>query len=56
MPRVEFRRIWDAVFPGEAGLGEQVQRNALARRSQIALEHIRSVQSNEPHYRAARFR
>jgi hypothetical protein len=56
MAQAEFSSLWEAIFPGEAGLGEQVRKNAAIRRSQIALEHIKSIQSSEPHYLAARFR
>jgi hypothetical protein len=56
VPRVEFAARWAREFSDEAELGELVHRNAVARRSQVALEYIHNVQSNEPHYRAARFR
>jgi len=56
LPKREFVRRWEALFPGEAALGEAVHGNALARRSQLVLHHINAVQCNEPHYRAARFR
>lgn len=55
-PRAKLAALWEELFPGEAELGEQVRRAAVARKAQIALEHVKSVQSNEPHYRAARFR
>lgn len=56
LPRAEVAEVWETLFPGEAELGEQVRRNAIARRSQVALHYVRSLQSNEPHYLAARFR
>jgi hypothetical protein len=56
MPKSEFARQWEALFPGEAGLGAIVYQNALERRSYVLLQHVNSVQCSEPHYRAARFR
>jgi hypothetical protein len=52
----QFARQWAALFPGEDALGEAVHRSAISRRSTLLLHHIDSIQSNEPHYRAARFR
>jgi len=54
--RDEFARQWAALFPGEAALGEAVHRNAISRRSTLLLRHVDAIQSNEPHYRAARFK
>jgi len=56
IPKDEFTRRWAALFPGEAPLGEVVHRSAIARRSTLLLHHVNNVQSNEPHYRAARFK
>jgi len=56
IPKDEFARRWAALFPREAALGEAVHRSAIARRSTLLLHHINNVQSNEPHYRAARFK
>jgi hypothetical protein len=56
IPQDQFARQWAALFPGEAALGEAVQRRAISRRSTLLLHHVNAVQSNEPHYRAARFR
>jgi hypothetical protein len=56
MPKAEFIRQWTSLFPDEAALGEAVYQNAISRRSYLLLQHIQSVQSSEPHYRAARFR
>jgi len=56
IPKDEFARRWAALFPGEAALGEAVHLRALARRSTLLLYHVNNVQSNEPHYRAARFK
>lgn len=55
MPKPELSRRWAELFPGEDALGEVFYQNALARRSYVLLQHINAVQSNEPHYRAARF-
>jgi hypothetical protein len=55
MPKPEFARRWAELFPGEDPLGDTVYQNAVARRSYVLLQHIHSVQKNEPHYRAARF-
>lgn len=55
MPRPVFLEKWLALFPGEESLGETVYRHAVARRAYVLLHHIRRVQDNEPHYRAARF-
>jgi hypothetical protein len=52
----EFAHRWATLFPGEAATGEAVHRNAIARRSTLLLHHINTVQTNEPHYRAARFK
>jgi hypothetical protein len=56
IPRDEFARQWAALFPGEAALGEAVHRSAISRRSTLLLHHVNTIQSNEPHYRAARFK
>lgn len=56
LPQDEFRRRWAALFPGEDALGLAVYRAALRRRGDVLLHHINNVQSNEPHYRAARFK
>lgn len=56
MPKADFLRQWASLFPEEAALGEAVYQNAISRRSYLLLQHIQSVQSSEPHYRAARFR
>lgn len=56
IPRDDFARRWAELFPDEAALGEAVRSNAIARRSTLLLHHINNVQSNEPHYRAARFK
>jgi hypothetical protein len=56
LPRDEFARRWAELFPGEVELGNTVHQNALGRRSYVLLQHIQSVQSSEPHYRATRFR
>lgn len=56
MAREEFLARWAARFPGEETLGETVYNNAVARRSYVLLEHVKSVQTDEPHYQAARFR
>jgi hypothetical protein len=53
---LEFSRRWNELFPNEPDLGRHVHHNAVARRSHIALKHIDILQSNERHYRAARFR
>jgi hypothetical protein len=56
LPREEFVRRWAELFPGEVALGETVHQNAIGRRSYVLLQHIKSVQGSEPHYRSARFR
>lgn len=56
IPEDEFIRQWATLFPGEAALGRAVHRNAIGRRSTLLLHHVNAVQSNEPYYRAARFR
>jgi hypothetical protein len=56
IPRDEFARRWAALFPGDEAIGEAVRSNAVARRSTLLLHHIDNIQSNEPHYRAARFK
>jgi hypothetical protein len=56
IPQDQFARQWAALFPGEAALAEAVQRSAISRRSTLLLYHVNAVQSNEPHYRATRFR
>jgi hypothetical protein len=56
MPKADFIRQWASLFPAQAALGEAVYQNASSRRSYLLLQHIQSVQSSEPHYRAARFR
>jgi hypothetical protein len=56
LPQDEFLRRWAALFPGEEALGFAVHRTALRRRGDLLLHHINNVQSNEPHYRAARFK
>jgi hypothetical protein len=56
LPQDEFRRRWVALFPGDDALGLAVHRAALRRRGDLLLHHINAVQSNEPHYRAARFK
>lgn len=56
IPKDEFARQWAALFPDEAALGEAVHRNAISRRSALLLHHVNAIQSNELHYRAARFR
>jgi hypothetical protein len=56
IPQDQFARQWAALFPGEAALGEAVQRSAINRRSTLLLYHVNAIQSNEPHYRAVRFR
>ncbi|HRC55971.1 MAG TPA: hypothetical protein PKU97_08600 [Kofleriaceae bacterium] len=55
MSKPVFLEKWLALFPGEEALGEKVYRHAVARRAYVLLHHIRRVQDNEPHYRAARF-
>jgi hypothetical protein len=56
LPPHEFARRWDELFPGEAALGERVHRNALTRRTHLALCHVQKVELNQPHYVVARFR
>jgi hypothetical protein len=56
LSRDEFLRRWAALFPGEDALGRAVHRAALGRRGELLLHHINKIQSNEPHYRAARFK
>src|SRR5678815_5697765 len=56
IPEDEFARRWAALFPEDVALGEAVHRSALGRRSTLLLHHIHNVQSNEPHYRIARFK
>jgi hypothetical protein len=56
IPQDQFAQLWASLFPGEASLGEAVHKSAISRRSTLLLHHINNVQSNEPHYRAARFR
>ncbi len=55
MPKPKFLAEWASLFPGEDSLGEVVYQNAVARRAFVALHYVRKLQSNEPHYRAARF-
>jgi hypothetical protein len=56
IPQDQFAHQWAVLFPGEAALGEAVHRSAISRRSTLLLHHVNAIQSNEPHYRAARFR
>jgi hypothetical protein len=56
IPQDEFARRWGALFPGEDALRLAVHCAALRRRGDLLLHHINNVQSNEPHYRAARFK
>ena len=55
LPLPRFLAEWEAIFPGEAALGEVVYQKAVARRAFVALHYVRKVQDNEPHYKAARF-
>ena len=55
MPKPTFLSEWAHIFSGDEKLGEVVYQNAVARRAFVALHYVRKVQSNEPHYRAARF-
>ncbi len=55
-PEDEFAHIWSTLFPNEAPLGDAVRAAAVARRSVLLLHHISTIQANEPHYRAARFK
>lgn len=55
MRKVDFLRKWRSMYPGQNSLGEEIYRQAVARRAYVLLHRIRKVQDNEPHYRAARF-
>lgn len=56
LPRDTFLHQWSALFPGEVALGLAVHGAALSRRSELLPRYIDTVQRNEPHYRATRFR
>lgn len=55
MAKPAFLKQWTMLYAGEEELGEIIYQNAVARRADVVLHHIRAVQDNEPHYRAARF-
>lgn len=55
-PRMEFRRRWAGLFPDEEALADAVHASARGIRAYLALRHVDAVQSNEPHYRSARFK
>jgi hypothetical protein len=55
LSKEEFARRWAELFPGEQELGDTVYQHAVGRRSYVLLQHIKTVQGSEPHYRAARF-
>lgn len=56
LPRDEFSRLWNELFPGEEALGRSVHAAAHGRRSELLHYYIHDIQRNEPHYRSARFR
>jgi hypothetical protein len=56
MRKPEFARRWAELFPDDPTLADTVYQNAVSTRSRLLLHHINTLQSNEPHYRAARFR
>ena len=56
IPRGQFERRWDMLFPGEVEVGLAVYRSAQRRRAVLLHHRMNDLQQNEPHYRASRFK